>query len=124
MELFKLFGSILIQDEEAVKNLNNVRKEAKGVNKAMGELGDMAKNAGKAIAVGIGAGSAAIGGLVLKTTESLDRIDKLSQKIGMSREAFQRWNYALDQNGISIDVSSVVDVQTCFTLTFNEESKL
>lgn len=28
------------------------------------------------------------------------------------------------RHGISIDVSSVADVQTCFTLTFNEESKL
>ena len=104
MELFKLFGSILIQDEEAVKNLNKVRKEAKDVDKALNELGTMAKNAGKAIAVGIGAGAAAIGGLVLKTTESLDRIDKLSQKIGMSRKAFQEWDYVLGQNGISIDV--------------------
>ena len=104
MELFKLFGSILIQDEEAVKNLNKVRKEAKEVDKALNELGTMAKNAGKVIAVGIGAGTAAIGGLVMKTTESLDRIDKLSQKIGMSRQAFQEWNYILGQNGISIDV--------------------
>ena len=40
----------------------------------------------------------------MKTTESLDRIDKLSQKIGMSRQAFQEWDYVLGQNGISIDV--------------------
>ena len=102
MELFKLFGSILIQDEEAVKNLNKVRKEAKGVNKAMGELGKMAGEAGKAIAVGITAGAAALGGLLMKTTQSLDRIDKLSQKIGMSRREFQKWEYTLSQNGISI----------------------
>ena len=104
MELFKLFGSILIQDEEAVKNLNKVRKEAKDVDKALNELGTMAGKAGKAIAVGIGVGAAAIGGLVMKTTESLDRIDKLSQKIGMSRQAFQEWDYILGQNGINIDV--------------------
>lgn len=104
MELFKLFGSILIQDEEAVKNLNKVRKEAKDVDKALNELGGMAKAAGKTIAVGIGVGSAAIGGLVVKATESLDRVDKLSQKIGMSRKAFQEWDYVLGQNGISIDV--------------------
>jgi hypothetical protein len=104
MELFRLFGSVLIDDKEAIKALGTTQKEAKNVAKAMDDLGTMAGKAGKAIAVGIGAGAAAIGGLVMKTTESLDRIDKLSQKIGMSRKAFQEWDYVLGQNGISIEV--------------------
>ena len=64
----------------------------------------MAGEAGKATAVGITAGAAALGGLLMKTTQSLDRIDKLSQKIGMSRREFQKWEYTLSQNGISIEV--------------------
>lgn len=38
-----------------------------------------------------------------KAAEYGDRIDKMSQKIGMSRESFQEWDYILSQNGGNID---------------------
>ena len=91
MQIFKLWGSILINDGEALKALGTTEKRTKEVKKSMDELGKMAGEAGKAIAVGITAGAAALGGLLMKTTQSLDRIDKLSQKIGMSRREFQEW---------------------------------
>lgn len=124
MELFKLFGSILIQDEEAVKNLNKVRKEAKDVDKALNELGGMAKKAGKLVATGIAAGSAAIGGLVLKTTEATDRVDKMSQRLGMSRQTFQEWDYILSQNGVSMDsMNTAMKSMTTAMASLSEEGK-
>lgn len=32
-----------------------------------------------------------------------DRVDKLSQKLGISREGMQEWDYVLSQSGVSID---------------------
>lgn len=40
---------------------------------------------------------------VKQSTNSIDRIDKLSQKLGMSRKAFQELDYAASQSGLSIE---------------------
>jgi len=58
---------------------------------------------GKAVAVGLGAAVTAAAGLAVKSAEATDRIDKMSQKLGLSRKGFQEWDYILGQNGISID---------------------
>jgi len=42
----------------------------------------------------VGGATAAAGGLMdvaTKTAETTDRIDKMSQKLGMTREGFQEW---------------------------------
>lgn len=38
-----------------------------------------------------------------KVTEYADHIDKMSQKIGMSTQAYQKWNYVLSINGGNVD---------------------
>lgn len=60
----------------------------------------------KAVAVG---GAAAIGGLATAAISAAnnvaaagDTIDKESQKLNMSREAYQEWSYVLSQNGADI----------------------
>ena len=46
----------------------------------------------------------AAGVALFKFTQHTDEIDKLSQKIGMSRQTFQELNYAFKQSGIEIGV--------------------
>ena len=59
-------------------------------------------------------------GLVTKTSETADRIDKLSAKTGLSKQAFQEWDYVLGQNGIEIE-----KMQTGMkTLTANMDSAI
>ena len=41
--------------------------------------------------------------MVNSVADSGDHIDKQSQKIGMSAEAYQEWSYILDRNGASVD---------------------
>jgi len=53
--------------------------------------------------VAIAAGGAALFGMATKAGEATDRVDKMSQRLGMSRKSFQEWDYVLSQNGISID---------------------
>lgn len=42
-----------------------------------------------------------------EVSQAGDRIDKQSQALGLSRKAFQEWDYILGQNGASIDSMSV-----------------
>ena len=103
IELFKLFGSIFIKDDEANKKLDKVDKKAESIASKLGKMGKTAAKWGAAI----GAGATAAGGALLamanKTAATTDRIDKLSQKIGMSRQGFQEWEFILSQSGTSIE---------------------
>ena len=68
----------------------------------------------KGVAVGIGIAIAAIGTAAVTAGKKLydmandaaaagDEIDKASQRVGFSKEAYQEWDYVLSQNGASID---------------------
>ena len=72
------------------------------------------KNVSKFSKIGITALSAlsvgAIAGVTKKmfdlaeqSASTLDTIDKMSQKIGVSREAYQEWDFILSQSGASVD---------------------
>lgn len=50
----------------------------------------------------VGAGGILTAGIA-KMTEFADNIDKMSQKIGMSIEDYQKWNYIMSINGGSVD---------------------
>lgn len=52
---------------------------------------------------GVTAATGALVGMVTKSSETADRIDKLSAKTGLSKQAFQEWDYVLGQNGIEIE---------------------
>lgn len=64
------------------------------------------KNVGKATTIALAGVTAGVGALAtasVKISETTDRIDKLSQKIGMSRKSFQEWDFILSQNGASVE---------------------
>jgi hypothetical protein len=121
MELFKIFGSIFIQDDEANQALDRMEqkgeKTSSGLGKAFGTIGKAA------VGVGVGVAGLATGVMALasKTASSADRIDKSSQKIGLSREAFQEWDFILSQSGTSID-SMNAGVKT-MTMLLEDASK-
>ncbi len=69
---------------------------------------------------GVTAATGALVGMVTKSSETADRIDKLSAKTGLSKQAFQEWDYVLGQNGIEIE-----KMQTGMkTLTANMDSAI
>lgn len=92
----KIADKIGITEKEA-KKLNNQ------VNKLSKDLSNKLKGACTAVGIGIGAVTATAGVLINKTIEAGDRIDKMSQKIGMSRQAFQEWDFIMSQNGGSVE---------------------
>ena len=67
----------------------------------------------KGVAAAIGAAMAAIGAAAVKAGKELydmvddvaaagDNIDKMSQRLGLSTEAYQDWDYMLSQSGVDI----------------------
>lgn len=103
MKLFEIFGEIKIDDKKGINSIDKMDKKADGL---ASKLGKGLKTAGKVGAVGIGAitaGAGALGGMASKAAEMTDNIDKMSQKLGMSRQGFQEWDFILSQSGASID---------------------
>ncbi|MCX4275814.1 MAG: hypothetical protein OSJ27_08570 [Candidatus Gastranaerophilales bacterium] len=83
--------------EAQAKKLNaELRQQAKVVDGAL-------KTAVQGATVVIGAAVGVVAALSTKTMEVGDNIDKMSQKIGMSRKAYQEWDYVMSQNGGSVE---------------------
>ena len=93
--------------KKIAENLGITEKEAKKLNAQVGrlskDLGGKLKGACLAVGAGLSAVIATTGVLVNKSMEAGDRIDKMSQKIGMSRKAFQEWDYIMSQNGGNVE---------------------
>ncbi len=103
MELFKVWGSLMINDSDAIDKLNKADKQSKAAAKEMDKVRDMAGKVGKAMIVGIGAAVTSLTAMAVKSAQATDHIDKMSQKLGLSRKAYQEWNYIMSQNGLTID---------------------
>ena len=90
-------GSIVIDTKIDQSGLD------KQLDSLKGSLESVEQQANKAFTVAAAAIGAA-GVALFKFTQHADNIDKLSQKIGMSRQTFQELNYAFKQSGIEIGV--------------------
>lgn len=102
MEIFKLFGSIFVDTEEADKSISKTDEKAGGLGKT---LLNGVSSAGK-FALGLGsaaaAGATALMGVATKSAEAADEVDKMSQKMGISKQGYQEWSYVMGQNGMDI----------------------
>lgn len=70
------------------------------------ELGKAVSDAAKtfaAIGAGIGAAGTAVFAFADKVSTIADNIDKMSQKMGLSAEAYQEWDFILTHCGTSVD---------------------
>ena len=102
-EIFRLFGSIMIDSTEAEKSLGKTDKAAQNT---QDKLGKLVSGAAK-FAAGAAASIAAAGTAVFKFADNVasvgDNIDKQSQKLGISAKAYQEWDAVLGHCGASID---------------------
>ena len=102
--LFKLVGSIFVDNEQANKSLAKTDSTAK---KVATTLGNGIKTVGKWSAALVGGAAAVVTGvtaLANNAAQALDVVDKMSQKIGISRQAYQELDYVLGQNGIDVNI--------------------
>ena len=98
---------IINAQDNASQVLNGVRANGEGLADRIGKAGDKVAKTGMKIAgASVIAGTVAVGG-IKKFADGIasagDRVDKMSQKIGLSRKGFQEWDFIMSQNGMSID---------------------
>lgn len=105
IDLGNLKIGIEVDDKQAKDQLSNLGEAA---GKTDGKFGKF-KAGLKKVAVGVGAVTAAsvvafkaFKSLTDKVAKYGDEIDKNSQKMGISAEAYQKWDYVLKRNGSSI----------------------
>lgn len=94
--------------KEVADKIGITEKELKRANQSIKkfqkELGDGLKNACKTAMVGLGALATATVATVQQTMKHGDEIDKMSQKMQMSRKAYQELDYVFSQNGADISI--------------------
>jgi len=104
MNVFSLMGTIALKGgPEVTKQLGDIDKKGEKTGSTLGKIAGGIAKAGLAIGAAAGAGLAALGGVAMKAAEATDRVDKMSQKIGISRQAFQEWDFVLSQNGMNVE---------------------
>jgi len=64
---------------------------------------DLVKKGALAFGAGLLVATTAITGLAMKAAKATDNVDKMSQRLGISRQGYQEWDYVLGQAGVSID---------------------
>lgn len=99
MDLFNLMARLGLDDKEYEQGLDKAGKSASSFSS---KAGVAFKAAGKAILAFVGAVTAVTGavtGLIIKTINYGDEIDKQSQKLGLSAEAYQKWSIAAEMAG-------------------------
>lgn len=103
MKIFELFGSIFVDTEQAEKSTQKIDSKFKQLSGKLSKGIGLAAKWGTALAAGAGIAAGAAFAAAGKFAETTDRIDKLSQRLGLSREGFQEWDFVLSQAGVNIE---------------------
>lgn len=114
LELFKLFGTIAVNTGDAEKSIDGVSSKAGKLGESMQKVGSKVSNVGskvsgvgksltKSVTLPVAAAGTALIGFANKSASTADNIDKMSQKIGISRQAYQELDFVCSQSGTSVD---------------------
>lgn len=99
MELLKLFASLSLETDEYEKGLDSAEKQASSFKDKLGKASQTVQKLGGIFDTVAGAGY----NLAKQTANQADTIDKNSQKLGVSAEAYQKWDYVMNLAGTSMD---------------------
>ena len=103
MELFSLLGTISVNNEEANKNIDETSEKAGSFGQKLANgIGTVGKW-GTAIVGSATAATTALVAFAGSSASTADHIDKMSQKIGISRQAYQELDFICSQSGTSVD---------------------
>ncbi|MBQ6413023.1 MAG: hypothetical protein IJI19_06060 [Ruminococcus sp.] len=110
MNVFELFAKLSLDSKDYEKGLDDGEKKGKSFSD---KLKSGFSTATKVAAGAVGVVSTAViaaGTAMVKQTGQVaeygDHIDKMSQKLGLSAEAYQQWDYVLGQAGTDINSMS------------------
>lgn len=106
MNLFELFAKLTLDSSEYEKDLDAAEKQAESFKEKWNAGTTSIKKGLKDIGVGVGTFTALSAGAFKAAdgiSKNLDNIDKMSQKLGLSTDAYQEWNYVMQISGTSLD---------------------
>ena len=102
VELFKLVGSIFIDNEKANDSLQKTDKKASTFGETLGKVGKGAAQFATVAGSAMLAVSGAALGVANSVAETADEIDKASIRMGISAESYQELAYAAGQCGVEM----------------------
>lgn len=103
MDLFDLSATLTLDTSKYQSGLSGAASMAKSMGS---KIGSALKTATLVTGALVAAGTAVTGvfvGMAKQTADYGDKVDKMSQKIGISAEAYQKWDYVMQRAGGSID---------------------
>lgn len=107
MDLFDLVAKITIDTGEYESGLNSASGKTSSFGSKLKTGLVTAAKVGAAAIAAVGSAASAAAGLFIKSASSVaqygDNIDKMSQKMGMSAEAYQEWDAVMQHCGTSIE---------------------
>lgn len=101
MKLFELFATLGIDNKSFDKGIDGAVQKGAYAKDHISKSFTGIKTA--LVAAGIVVAVKKIGDAIGNAADKADTIDEASQKLGLSRKAYQEWSYVLDQSGGSID---------------------
>lgn len=122
MELFRVFGSILIKDNDAEKKIDKVDKKAESLGSKLKKMGGTVAKWGAGLT---GAAGVAVGGMVALSTKIgniADGLLDLNSITGMSTDEIQKWQKATKVAGVSADAVTNAAQKLTLTLDTMERS--
>lgn len=107
MNVFELMATLSLDSSSYDKGLNKSEKSAKGFATKLGGGLKTAAKIGTAAIATVTASATALTGVLTKniseTAKYGDSVDKMSQKMNISAEAYQEWDAVMKHSGTSID---------------------
>ena len=102
MDLFKLFGTIAIDNSDANESIEETTEKAGGFANGLKSGAKTVAKWGAAVGGATLAAGTAVVGFAKKAASNTDTVDKMSQKIGVSRTAYQELDFICSQSGTSV----------------------
>lgn len=103
MEIFRLFGSIFVDNREANDNIDAVDDNAQQTGKSLGAMIGTAAKWGAGIAVGVGGAVAGLFSLATAASDTASDIADMSVRTGISTTRLQELKFASEQAGVNFE---------------------
>ena len=100
-EAFSIVGKLVMDTQEFLSSASQAETHGENLSSKLNKVVSVAKKVAGALVLKKGVQS--LKSLADAAAAAGDKIDKQSQALGLSRKAYQEWDYILSQNGSSID---------------------
>lgn len=103
MTVFDLAASLHLNKKDYEKGLDDAERQASKWGSKLGRAAKVGAAAVASTATAIAGAGAALKKGIGGTAEYGDKVDKMSQKIGISAQKYQQWDYVMQRAGTSIE---------------------